>query len=58
MPSDPRLLIPEVVLEAKQRLQVMQAELNRMRSEGPENDRRALEAAVAELKQMIQRHLQ
>ena len=58
MRSDLYLLIPDIVLEANQRLQAMQAELKRLRAEGRDEDSRALEGAIAELKQIIHLHLQ
>jgi hypothetical protein len=58
MRSDLSLLIPDIILEANQRLQGMQAELNRLKTEARKNDIRALEGAIDELQQVIQRHLQ
>ncbi len=57
MRSDLVALIPDIVLEANQRLHGMQVELNAL-AEERQSDRRALEAAIRELKQIIQRHLQ
>jgi hypothetical protein len=57
MRSDLVPLVPDIILDANQRLHGMQAELNAL-AEGRQSDRRALEAAIRELKQVIQRHLQ
>lgn len=57
MRSDLVVLIPDIVLEANQRLHGMQVELNAL-AEERQSDRRALEGAIRELKQIIQRHLQ
>jgi hypothetical protein len=50
-------LVPDVILEANQHLRGMEAELNTL-AEGRQSDRRALEVAIRELRQVIQRHLQ